>query len=100
MKWIKGTEGLCSEDGRWLLRGPIACLSKNSVAKKRRNKMVRVITSVSNEEEGKEQVIFTEDFESPAAEFFTSEMEVTSDSNLNEELNYMFPMETVLEKVL
>ena len=59
---------------------------------------VRVITSV--DDDNNEQVIFTEDFESPAEDFFNSNMKITSDSTLDESLHFMFPLETVLERVL
>ena len=56
--------------------------------------MIRVIVSQKG---NKEQVFFTEDFDTPVSDFLTHGFELTVYSDLNIYLPIMFPMERILE---
>jgi len=72
------------------------CTSFNDKTKITMTK-VRVLVA-SNESGSKEQVLFTEDFETPAEDFFMSDVSISSDDIIECRWPRAFPMDYILER--
>ena len=72
------------------------CTTVNDKTKRTMTK-VRVLVA-SNESGSKEQVLFTEDFETPAEDFFTSDVSISSDDIIECRWPRAFPMDFILER--
>ena len=66
--------------------------TKNKIMEK-----VRVLVA-SNESCSKEQVLFTQDFETPAEDFFMSDVSISSDDIIECYWPHAFPMDFILER--